>query len=83
MGRASVNSAHQGGLQGVVDDGEFAVCSVVQSFHQALLGFLPVTQVRLSQGHVVENLPTHEEHYNLLIFESNSVSFVATFTCIE
>lgn len=56
-----MNPANQGGLQGVVDDSKFAVCSVVQRFHQALLGFFPVTQLRLSQGQVVENLPTHEE----------------------
>lgn len=69
-GHASANSANQGGLQGIVNHADFALCCVVQSFHQALLGFFPVAQLRLSQGHIVENLPTHEEHLNLLIFES-------------
>lgn len=54
----SVSAAHQRGLQGVVDDREFAVASVVQSSDQALLGLLPVPQLGLGQSHVVENLPT-------------------------
>lgn len=64
-----VQPAHQGGLQGLVDDGQFAVASVVQSFDQALLGLFPVPQLGLSQGHVVENLPTQEEPENLLMSE--------------
>lgn len=49
----------QGGLQGIVDDTQFALCSVVQSFHQALLGFFPVTHLGLCQGNIVENLRAH------------------------
>lgn len=56
----SVSAAHQRGLQGVVDDREFAVASVVQSSDQALLGLLPAPQLGLGQGHVVENLPTRK-----------------------
>lgn len=46
----------QGGLQSFVDDIEFGLCLVVESFHKVFLGFFPVTQLSLSQGHIVENL---------------------------
>lgn len=48
--------SHQGGLQGAVDGVQLALCSVVQSFHQTLLGLFPVSHLRLRQGDVVENL---------------------------
>lgn len=65
----------QCGLQGIVDDTQFALCSVVQSLDQALLGFFPVTQLCLCQGNIVENLRAHTNDK----LEPNDVLIVPTF----
>lgn len=60
----------QGGLQSSVDDIEFSLCLVVKSFHEVFLGFFPVTQLSLNQGHIVENLWQGTLIRNLSLFES-------------
>lgn len=46
----------QGWLQSFVNETELGLRLEVKSLHKVFLGFFPVSQLSLNQGHVVENL---------------------------